>query len=815
MMRTLARLAWRDLRRSRFRALLIVASLAFSIAAIFGVRGAELVARRALEEDLRRWLGADVAATTGESLDGEVFHRFDAMRGQGVVWTWVTWTLAMARSDSAPDAVLSVVKVVDPEVYPLYPGIVLEPPQPLAAVLRDDAIVVSAEMLERLQARVGDRIDVAGHPFRISALLRSEADRLNGFAAIAPRLIVSRGAYERGGLAGGGNASKHSVLLRVPEGTDLSVMRRTLQAILPEAGVADYRESSQSAVSAVRVNIAFLGVTAFLVTMVGVVGLVVGVREHVQSQTPLIARLKILGAGTRQISTVFLMQVAVLLGCSLAMGLPLGLLARDAALWLAGKRIALETGQGVTPGQLAETLAVMALALLPVLPQPALLIRRVRPLEVLRGTSASSSTGSQGRWAGVAFVLLGLLGARLVGSWTSAVSLLAALAVSLGIAVWMADAAMGGLRRWGSGLRDCGLRLGLKNLSNPARGSRALVVALAMGLMLMIATYEVNRAVGQAIADALPFEGANLLVGGFEAEFRQTVDGVLRQTVGVIGEPQLVTQARLRLVSVDGVPVESLQKRKRPNAIPEAWRDIGCVGGAGVTISADAAILLGARVGSLLQFAGRSRMVERRVERIRKISRVEKFWYTFAMDCSGLEAASLHHLAVIELPRERLGAARREIAARFPMLAILTSDDVSMLAEDTSRDVLGLTRMVAWYAIAASLVVLAATVSASRGARLREIAVILALGATPRLVSRIHSVELAATGALAALIGGVLSCGFLSVALSVTFERVEVALGWRGVAAAMVGAVLFTVLAGWLPVRRWPRRRPLESLREE
>jgi predicted lysophospholipase L1 biosynthesis ABC-type transport system permease subunit len=266
----------------------------------------------------------------------------------------------------------------------------------------------------------------------------------------------------------------------------------------------------------------------------------------------------------------------------------------------------------------------------------------------------------------------------------------------------------------------------------------------------------------------------------------------------------LVTQARLRLVSVDGVPVESLQKRKRPNAIPEAWRDIGCVGGAGVTISADAAILLGARVGSLLQFAGRSRMVERRVERIRKISRVEKFWYTFAMDCSGLEAASLHHLAVIELPRERLGAARREIAARFPMLA-----------EDTSRDVLGLTRMVAWYAIAASLVVLAATVSASRGARLREIAVLLALGATPRLVSRIHSVELAATGALAALIGGVLSCGFLSVALSVTFERVEGALGWRGVAAAMVGAVLFTVLAGWLPVRRWPRRRPLESLREE
>lgn len=815
MIRTLARLSWRDLRRSRFRALLIVAALAFSIAAVHGVREAELVARHALEADLRRWLGADVAATTGESLDAEVFRRLDAKRGLGVEWTCVTWTLAMARSAEAPDAVLSVVKVVDPEVYPLYPGIVLEPPQPLAAVLRDDSIVVSAEVLERLHVRVGDTVEVAGHAFRIGALLRKEADRLNGFAAVAPRLIVSRRAYEHGGLAGGGNASKHGVLLRVPEGTDLGVMRRALQEILPEAGVADYRESSQNAVSAVRVNLAFLGVTAFLVTVVGAVGIVVGVRQHVLAQTPFIAALKILGAGMRQIATVFLMQIALLLGLALVLGLPLGVLARDAALWLVGARVALEPVPSTGLGHWGETLAVMALALLPLLPHPARLIRRVRPLEVLRGAVKAPDETRSSMWLGAAFVLLGVLGARLVGSWTSAATLVAALAGCFGVALWMAHAALGWLRRWSNGVRDCGLRLGLKNVSNPAHGSRALVVAMAMGLMVMITTHEVNRAVGQAIVDALPFEGANLLVGGFEAEFRETVDAALRQTPGIIGVPQLVTQARLRLVSVDGVPMESLQKNKRPNAIPEAWRDVGCVEGAGVTISADVAALLGARVGSVLQFAGRSRTVEKPVERIRNISRVEKFWYTFAMDCSGLGAASLHHLAVIQLPRERLGAARREIAARFPMLAVLTSDDVSMLAEDTARDVLGLTRMVAWYAIAASLVVLAATVSVSRGARLREIAVLLALGAAPRMVARIHLVELAATGALAALIGGMLSCGFLSVALSVTFERREVALGWRGASAALLGSILFTVLAGWLPVRRWPRRRPLESLREE
>ncbi|MFN7939324.1 MAG: FtsX-like permease family protein [Bryobacteraceae bacterium] len=815
MMRTLARLAWRDLRRSRLRAVLIVAALACSVAAVHGVRGAERVARRALEADLRRWLGADVAATTGESLDAEVFRQLDAMRGPDVEWTWVTWTLSMARSDSAPDAVLSVVKVVDPEMYPLYPGIALDPPRELAAVLEEDSIVASAEVMERLQVRVGDRIQLAGRPFRIAAMLRSEADRLNGFAAVAPRTILSRRAYERSGLAGGGNASKHSVLLRMPEGADLGRMRKKLQEMLPEAGVVDYRESSQAAVSAVRANIAFLGVTAFLVTIVGAFGIVVGVRQHVQAQTPLIAVLKILGAGTKQIAAMFLVQIALLLGCALAVGLPLAVVARDAALWLAGSSVTLDTAGTVVTDHWMETVAVVVLALLPVLPQPATLIRRVRPLEVLRGTVRAAEPAGSAAGLGAAFVLLGLAGARLVGSWTSAASLVAALLICFGAAVWMTHVALRRLRAWSGGLRDCGLRLALKNLSNPAQGARVLVVSLAMGLMLMIATYEVNRAVGQSVAAALPFDGANLLVGGFEPEFRETVHGFLKQIPGVRSEPQLVTQARLRLVSVDGVPIEELQRGKRPNAIPEAWRDIGCVEGEGVTISADVAALLDARKGSMLQFAGRSRVVEKRVERIRKISRVEKFWFTFAMDCSGLDAASLHHLAVIQLPPERLDAARRAIAARFPMLAVLTSADVSMLAEDTSRNVLRLTRMVAWYAIAASLVVLAATVSASRTTRLREFAVLLALGAAPRLVTRIHVLELAVTGALSALIGGLLSCGFLSVALSVTFQRVELAAGWRGVAASLVGATLLTVLAGWLPVRRWPQRRPLESLRGE
>ncbi len=821
--RVVATLAWRDLRGSRMKAVLIVAALALSIAAVYGVRGAERVAQRALETDLRRWLGADVAASTGESLDGEVFAAVDRMLPREASWTWITWTLGMSRSAQSPDSVLTVVKVVDAAAYPLYPGIVLEPAQPLADALAGDSIVVSPELLEKLHVRIGDTVEVSGYPFRIAALLRAEADRLTGFAPVAARTILSRESYERSGLAAASGASKHTVLVRLPAGADLGPVRSALQRILPEAGVSDYRESNQHAVSMVRVNIQLLGVTAFLVMVVGVAGIVAGMRQHVRAQTPLIAALKIAGVGTWQIAAVFLLQLAGLLAAAIVLGVPLGIAVRDMALWLAGRRISLHGTDGF--GWSWEILVVVAIAILPVLPQPLAVIRQVSPMAVLRGNDGLA-VRRRSRWqSGIALgagsVFIGAMGARLVSTWYSAAVLVAGLLVSFGAAVLLVRAAFAGMRFVAGLTRDCALRYGLRNASNPEHGSHTLAVALSMGMMLMIATFEVNRAVGNAIADALPFDGANLLVGGFEPEHRDAVRDFLENLPGAVGAPYVVTQARLRLASVDGVPIEIVQRKSRPNAIPESWRDIGCVadGKAGspreVTVSEDVARLLGARVGSKLEFAGRDRTIAGRVKEIRKISRVEKFWYTFLLDCSELEPASLHHLAAAKVPEGQLAEARRAVAVRFPMLAVLTAEDVSAVTTQLAGDILGLTRMVAWYAIVAGLVVMGATVTATRRARLREFATLSALGARPGLVARMHSVELLAIGVVAAAIGGLLSCGFLSVALSVTFDRVELAVGWRGVIAAVLFSAFLTVAAGWIPIYRLLRRRPLDSLREE
>jgi putative ABC transport system permease protein len=470
------------------------------------------------------------------------------------------------------------------------------------------------------------------------------------------------------------------------------------------------------------------------------------------------------------------------------------------------------------------------IALLLVLPHPLLLIRQVRPLAILRGVAASENPAYPRKWTAVAFavacIALGAIAARTVTSWVSAGFLVAALAVSLGLAVLLAAAAVHLLDRCGRGIRHPAVRQGLRNLARPSLGTHTLIASMALGLTILITTFAAQRVVAEAVVDSLPFDDANLFVAGFEAQHRDEIRTFLAAQAGVAAPISLVTQTRLRLARVNGTPVEQLQRLKRPDAAPETWRDIGCLpdsqsqaGGSlppRVTVADDVATLLGATTGSLLEFEARGRTISATVAAVRRMSRAEKLWYTFTLDCAALDPQpALFHLAAVRIDPAHLQSARQAVATRFPMVAVLTAQDVAAAIVQVSRDALALTRIVASYAMLASLAVLAAAVAASRRARLHELAILAALGASRNTLLRIYTVELAAIGITAALIAGVLSLGFLSVVLSAILQRAEFVFPWQAIGAAVLASMLLTVAAGWLPLYRSLRRRPMESLRQD
>ncbi|HYL39524.1 MAG TPA: FtsX-like permease family protein [Bryobacteraceae bacterium] len=582
--RTGLRLAWRGLRNSRTRTALITSAMALSVASISGVRGAAEAARDALRGDSRAWLAADVAIDPRDSLLQEQADALDQMKPQGIAWTLLETTLTMASSSQSPDPGVIAVKAIDPAVYPFYGDLRLRPSLRLAQALRANTVAVSHDVLARFDVREGDTIQIAGQPFRISATIAAEPDRFTDELGLGMRCILSRQAYQRTGIERSENLVKHRVLIRLPRPSDLDFVRRRLREIFPEGNIRDFHGTHRQQTAVTEDAASFLTVTAFLALVLGAIGVAIAVRQHADARLPELAILRILGARSDQLAFVFFAEIACMAAAALVIGIPLSLLMRSSMLALASRYLALAPVSVWRPELILESSAATLGAMTPVLVHPALMIQRLKPALALRRDTREAAPRSRARsafgWisAAIACASVATLAYRMLGSWTLAGFLTAALAGTIFIAWLLTAISLHLLHRaatagwtWNAPM----LRHGLAMLHRPGNHSRLLIVVLATVFALLAATFEVSAAVVRGIFNVLPFDRNGLYLAGFRETDRASVRAFLERLPGV-ERIQILTQARLELRMVKNPPIERFKAHAAlpASAPPERRRSL-------------------------------------------------------------------------------------------------------------------------------------------------------------------------------------------------------------------------------------------------
>lgn len=811
--RTSARLAWRNLKGSRARAVFITGAMSVSIASVTAVYGVAALARATLGRDSRVWLASDLAVETTEPISGDQIAALDQMRRDGIDWTLLTWTMTVATSDQSPDPVFMGVEAVDPAVYPFYGTRSLDPPRRLADVLAPDTVVLSENALERLHVRAGDRIRIGGQSFAVAGVIAAEPERFNGILGWGPRCILSRQAFERIGAAG--NAVMSRILLRLPAGSDLGRVRGRLQALVPEGRALDYREAAAPEVARLELTLSFLSVIAFLVLALGATGVAVAVRLNLDQRMETLAIMRVAGARTSQMASLFLIETAALVAGGLALGIPLGWGMKMALLSLAAKYLVLPGSAGWGYAAILQSALAVAAMMAPLLAGPLNAVWRLKPLPILRRDAPEARAPlrlARPLFAGaavIACVAAGGIAYRMIQAWKPALFLVTAMAASAGLAWMMAAFALRRARGWTSSrLLAPVLKHALIRLHRSGNQMLILIVCVALGVMVITGTFEAGSAVVKTVSSALPYPSANLLVAEFDDFHRNAVRMFLETQPGVEGV-EMLTQVWLRLAKVDGAPIAG------PAYLAQCAGSTAETGAGGVVIADDLAVRAGVRTGSVLAFETRDGPVQAIVGAIRHPRPEERFWLTFIVDCRGLPRSSLIEAAAVRVRADRVEAVRRAVHARFPTLAAITSEDILSTIRGVTEDALTVVRLTTLSAAAAGLLVLMTVVAASRAARSREIGILVALGATRGTMLKIYSLEFAAAGLLSAAIGSLLACGFNSVILTVLFYRPEVVVDWRALAGAMLISPLVTVAAGWAPTYRLLHRRPMEILRHE
>ena len=231
------RYAWRELRGGLHGFRVLVACIALGVMAIAGVGSFSRSLTDGLAREGRVILGGDLAFSLIQREADAAERNF--LQSSGRVSAAATMR-AMARTGDGRQALVEL-KAVD-AAYPLYGAVALEPDGPLSQALapRGGAFgaAVDGTLLARLDLAPSARLTIGGANIEITAVLKTEPDKLAGGIGFGPRIMLSEAALRATGLLQPGSLVRWHYRVRLPDGGDSAVNRVVAAAAaqVPNAG---------------------------------------------------------------------------------------------------------------------------------------------------------------------------------------------------------------------------------------------------------------------------------------------------------------------------------------------------------------------------------------------------------------------------------------------------------------------------------------------------------------------------------------------------------------------------------------------------
>ena len=165
---------------------------------------------------------------------------------------------------------------------------------------------------------------------------------------------------------------------------EVAKLKTQLETLMPEAQITDYREANPALTKALDGATGLLSLMSLVALVLGAVGVAMAMRSHLQQRLDSIAIMKSLGAGSRQIMKIYLLQTLLLglgggvLGVVLGIGVQLAFPLFLAKLLHLTPQLRLEP-RAIGLGLMAGLLTTLLFTLPPLLD-----IRNVRPILILR-----------------------------------------------------------------------------------------------------------------------------------------------------------------------------------------------------------------------------------------------------------------------------------------------------------------------------------------------------------------------------------------------------------------------------------------------
>ena len=825
---------WRDFRAGELKLLLWAVILAVGALTAVGFFADRM--RAGLERDAAQLLGGDAVVLSDKPLPPPFL---DDVRARGLRRSDSVNFPSMARAGGA--ARLAAVKAVD-AAYPLRGTISVREADGDAAPLHAYAhgpapgtAWIDPSLAASLDLKIGGGLELGDTTLRVAGFIQVEPDRGTGFSALAPRAMINVADVPATGLVQPSSRVTYRLAVVAPGADGLParafvddakarIKAQTLRGIRIETLANGRPEMTQTVDRAQQ----FLSLVALLTALLSAVAVAVAARDFAQRPLDDCAMLRVLGLTQRRIAAIHAIEfiglglAASVGGLALGFVMHLGFIALLTAWLPAGL-----PWPGIAPALLGVGVGLTLLVGFGL--PPVLQLARVPPLRVLRRDVGSPKAASLGVLVGAfgGFVALMVAAARDVKLGLISVGGFAAAGLVFALVAWLAVRA---LRRFVPEARaPRWLVLAVRAIAARPAFAVLQVSSMAIGLMALWVLVLLRTDLVDSWRQATPPDAPNRFVINIQRDQGDAYRGVLK-AAGVHGDDWF-PMIRGRLLTINDEPVG---QRYKPDSDPSNMiqRELNLshsttlpsqnaitagqwVPGEadGLSVEEGLAKTLGLKLGDRLAFDVGGQPVSGRITSLRKVDwgsmRVNFFVMFPRADMGDLP---LSYISAFKAPRSATAAFDNRLAAQFPNITAIDVSATIAQVQGVLDQVIHAVELLFGFALVAGLVVLVATVAATREARAREFAVMRAVGASGVLLGRVQRVELAGIGALAGLLASSAALGIGWVLASQVFQFHWSPPWWVPLAGAASGGLL-ALGAGWRSLREVLARPVMETLR--
>jgi len=836
------RLALRELRRGRRKFIFFLLGIAIGVAGLVGIRGFNVSLQAALLKEARTLMAADMTVSMSRTPTAEQEQALaDLARANGLTAIHHIETASMAVNPANKETTLIQVKAVEPG-YPFYGVLELNPAD---AALTDETALVAAELLDRLALNIGDTLKIGTATFRIAGTIVKEPDRVVAGMGIGPRVMITAGGLARAELIQFGSRAQHTFLIKLATDDQVEPVRAELTAIFAAAKgkVADFREAQPQIKRFLDRMTSFLSLVSMVALLVGGLGVANAVRVFIQQKLDSIAIMKVMGGTNARVLAIFVTQIAILALLGSALGVALGYLIQLVLPQIVGQLLELQIDLTLSPWVAMQGLVVgLATAILfTMLPltaiadvKPALVFRREMADQAAKPTPRTLMR--EGLLLAIAAVGLALIAAWMANRLTWGFGFMGGLIFAV-LILWGASALAVRITRrirlprtWLAG------RQGLASLHRPGSQAAAVVLALGIGVSMVLGVYLMQSALMNEVRVTSPAGTPNIFFLGLRQGDEKAFQELLRAQPGVEDAPDPIPMVRGRLVSIEGkakdqLPLDDDGRRwfdfefnltfaeelpENAELIAGQWWSPADHGKLLVSVEQEAAerlqLQIGSQVSMTLEGGAPITATVASIRRTTDIRAGASFNFVFAP--GSLQGVPVNYIALARVKPEAAGPLQRAVVANFPTVTIINLNDVLVTVADV-LDRIGLViRFVAGFSVAAGLIILAASIAATKFRRTREAVLYKTLGAVRAKVWRIFAVEYAALGLVAGLVGSGLAAFAAWYVMNYLME-VRYMPSLPPVLAGVGLTILLTVTVGLLSTVDVLAAKPLQVLREE